>query len=153
MSVLKNKRTISQAEFVNTANEIYVKTIAFLTRLSARYSRLIATPVAELAGQVMDFAEKANATFPKDSVSLKKRREYLIESNAALNALDVRLTHCYLVINQNPEGAFTTSSGKTVDGREAISKIDKMSQTLGELIDRERELLRGQLEKYPGKQD
>ena len=26
-------------------------------------------------------------------------------------ALDVRLTHVYLILNQNPEGAFTTSKG------------------------------------------
>ena len=42
MSVLKQKRTTSKAEFINTANQIYVETLNFLTRLSARYSRLIA---------------------------------------------------------------------------------------------------------------
>ena len=41
MSVLKEKRTVSKAEYVNTANQIYVETVGFLTRLSARYSRLI----------------------------------------------------------------------------------------------------------------
>lgn len=45
MSVLKQKRTTSKAEFINTANQIYVETLNFLTRLSARYSRLIAEPV------------------------------------------------------------------------------------------------------------
>ena len=53
MSVLKSKRTLSGGEFVNVANQIYVQTIAFLTRLSARYSRLIAEPTAVLAGEVM----------------------------------------------------------------------------------------------------
>ena len=41
MSVLQMKRTTSKAEFVNTANQIYVETINFLTRISARYSRLL----------------------------------------------------------------------------------------------------------------
>ena len=50
MSVLQMKRTTSKAEFVNTANQIYVETINFLTRISARYSRLLAEPVAKLAG-------------------------------------------------------------------------------------------------------
>ena len=36
MSVLKMKRTVSRAEFVNKASEIYDETIAFLTRISAR---------------------------------------------------------------------------------------------------------------------
>ena len=35
MSVLKEKRTVSKAEYVNTANQIYVETVGFLTRLSA----------------------------------------------------------------------------------------------------------------------
>ena len=33
VSVLKQKRTVSKAEFVNTANQIYVETLNFLTRL------------------------------------------------------------------------------------------------------------------------
>lgn len=57
VSVLKEKRTTSKAEYVNTANQIYVKTVDFLSRLSARYSRLIAADTARLAGQVMDHAE------------------------------------------------------------------------------------------------
>lgn len=54
MSVLKSKRTESKAEYVNVANAIYIETINFLTRISARYSRLIAEPVAKLAGEVID---------------------------------------------------------------------------------------------------
>ena len=63
MSVLKAKRTVSKAEFVNTANQIYVETLNFLTRMSARYSRLLAEPVAKLAGEVVDHCEKANSIF------------------------------------------------------------------------------------------
>ena len=66
MSVLKSKRTVSKAEFVNTANSIYVETINFLTRLSARYARLVAEPTAALAGEVLDHAEKANSIYPSD---------------------------------------------------------------------------------------
>ena len=64
MSVLAQKRTVSKAEFINVANQIYVETMNFLTRLSARYSRLIAEPVAKLAGEVKDHSEKANSIFP-----------------------------------------------------------------------------------------
>lgn len=53
MSVLKARRTTSKAEYVNTANQIYVETLNFLTRMSARYSRLLAEPVAKLAGEVV----------------------------------------------------------------------------------------------------
>lgn len=42
MSVLKARRTESKAEYINTANNLYAATINFLSRLSARYSRLLA---------------------------------------------------------------------------------------------------------------
>ena len=74
MSVLKQKRTTSKAEFINTANQIYVETLNFLTRLSARYSRLIAEPVAKLAGEVIDHAEKANSIFLQIPSELKCER-------------------------------------------------------------------------------
>ena len=63
MSVLKQKRTTSKAEFINTANQIYVETINFLTRLSARYSRLIAEPIAKLAGEIIDQCGKGQQHF------------------------------------------------------------------------------------------
>ena len=104
MSVLKQKRTTSKAEFVNTANQIYIETLNFLTRLSARYSRLVAEPTAKLAGEVKDFCEKANSIFPSDVQRVNLRTAHLLEARASLMALDSRLTDCYQNMNQNPEG-------------------------------------------------
>ena len=70
-AVLLNRRVTSKADFVNVASEIYDDTIAFLTRLSARYSRLMAEPIAMLAGEVEDFAEKANSIFPSVVVAVR----------------------------------------------------------------------------------
>ena len=107
MSVLKEKRTVSKAEYVNTANQIYVETVGFLTRLSARYSRLIAEGTAQLAGEVMDHTEKANKIYPSDEQRKAQRKAHLLE---------------------------------------ALAKLDRMAQSLGELIDREDTLLRNILE-------
>lgn len=136
MSVLKQKRTTSKAEFINTANQIYVETLNFLTRL-------LAEPVAKLAGEIIDHAEKANSIFPSDIQRVEMRKAHLLEARASLMALDVRLTHCYLICNQNPEGCFTTAAGKPVKPKDAEEKLDKMAQSLGELIDKENELLKG----------
>lgn len=152
MSVLKQKRTTSKAEFINTANQIYVETLNFLTRLSARYSRLIAEPVAKLAGEIIDHAEKANSIFPSDNQRIEMRKAHLLEARASLMALDVRLTHVYLILNQNPEGAFTTSKGSPVKSQDAMEKLDKMAQNLGELIDKENELLKGAIKNVTAKQ-
>lgn len=143
MSVLKQKRAVSKAEFINVARQIYIETLNFLTRLSARYSRLVAAPVAKLAGEVIDHCEKANSIYPSDVQRIELRKAHLLEARASLMALDVRLTLCYDVMNQNPEGAFTNSKGATVDSRKAVEKLDKMAQSLGDLIDRENELLKG----------
>ena len=120
MSVLKEKRAVSKAEYVNTANQIYVETVGFLTRLSARYSRLIAEGTAQLAGEVMDHTEKANKIYPSDEQRKAQRKAHLLEALASLSALDVRLTHAYLVMYQNPQGCFTAPSGKTVPPKEAM---------------------------------
>ena len=145
MSVLKSKRTTSKAEFVNTAHQIFVETLGFLTRLSARYSRLLAEPTAKLAGEVIDHAEKANSIFPSDLQRVELRQAHLLEARASLMALDVRLTHCYTLMSQNPQGCFTDGKGKSLPPSEAMEKLDRMAQSLGEKIDQENELLKGQI--------
>lgn len=152
MSVLAQKRMTSKAEFINTAAQIYTGTVNFLTRLSARYSRLLAEPVAKLAGEVLDHAEKANSIFPSDAQRISLRKAHLLEARASLMALDVRLTHCYMLMMENPEGCFTTSKGKSVGPKDAMEKLDKMAQSLGELIDRENELLKGAVKGLAQKQ-
>ena len=145
MSVLKSKRTTSKAEFVNTAHQIFVETLGFLTRLSARYSRLLAEPTAKLAGEVIDHAEKANSIFPSDLQRVELRKAHLLEARASLMALDVRLTHCYTLMSQTPQGCFTDGKGKSLPPSEAMEKLDRMAQSLGEKIDQENELLKGQI--------
>lgn len=145
MSVLKSKRTTSKAEFVNTAHQIFVETLGFLTRLSARYSRLLAEPTAKLAGEVIDHAEKANSIFPSDLQRVELRKAHLLEARASLMALDVRLTHCYTLMSQNPQACFTDGKGKSLPPSEAMEKLDRMAQSLGEKIDQENELLKGQI--------
>ena len=145
MSVLKSKRTTSKAEFVNTAHQMFVETLGFLTRLSARYSRLLAEPTAKLAGEVIDHAEKANSIFPSDLQRVELRKAHLLEARASLMALDVRLTHCYTLMSQNPQGCFTDGKGKSLPPSEAMEKLDRMAQSLGEKIDQENELLKGQI--------
>ena len=76
MSVLKNKRTQSKAEYVNTANQIYIKTVDFLSRLSARYSRLLAVQIAELAGSLMDNMEEANSIYPSNPTRYSTLYQY-----------------------------------------------------------------------------
>lgn len=145
MSVLKSKRLESKAEFVNTANQIDWETINFLSRLSARYSRLIGERIANLSGEVATHAEEANSMLPTDAERIHLRKVHLLQARASLMALDVQLGRCYMILMQNPQGAFTNGSGQAVDASKANKKLDNMAQHLGELIDKENSLLIGQL--------
>ena len=58
-------------------------------------------------------------------------------------ALDVQLCHCYMVMMKNPQGCFTDAKGNNVPKKEAEERLETMSQTLGDLIDAEDELLKG----------
>ena len=135
MSVLLSKRRESKAEFVNVANKIYVETIGFLTRLSSRYSRIFVGPVSQLASE-------ANSIFPKDASKKELRVEYLTKAQAALNALDIMLCHCYEVMMLNPEGCFSTAKGAKVPCGKAAERLDRMSQELGSIIYKEQNLLK-----------
>lgn len=146
MSVLKDKRTTSKAEYVNAANQIYVKTVDFLSRMSPRYARLIAADTAHLAGQVMDHAEEANKIYPSDQLRKDLRKNHHLEAMAHLSALDIRLTHCYEILSCNPQGAFTDGKGNKVPAKEAVERLDRMAQELGELISQEEDLLKGVME-------
>lgn len=139
MSVLKSKRGKSKAEFVSTANKIYIETLQFLTRLSNRYSRLIASNIINLASEVLDHCEKANNIYPSDDQRKSLRTAHLLEARASLMALDIHLSHCYSLMMQNPCGCFESSrNGKNSDAK---SKLDKMTESLGILIDSENNLL------------
>ena len=135
MSVLKAHRSESKAEFVNVANKIYIQTIAFLSRLSSRYSRLVSKSVSELASEVVDHAEKANSIYPSDTARKELRKQHLLEARASLMALDVHLAHCYDLMMTNPSGCFTTGSGNSVGASDAKKKLEHMAQELGDLID------------------
>lgn len=141
MSVLSKNRTLSKAEYVNKANEIYVETIRFLTRLSSRYARLLAEPVATLAGEVIDECEKANSIFPKGDVKKELRLRHLTEAIASLHALDVRLAHIYQIMMWNPQGCFESTNVKTKDNTDAVRRLDRMAEKLGCLIDDEDKLI------------
>lgn len=145
MSVLKTRRKESKAQFCATANEIYNETLNFLSRLSSRYSRLLAENTMKLASEILDCTEKANSIIAVDEIRLNLRKNWLIQARASLAALDTELTHIYEILMMNPQGAFTTTSGKSIESGDAKRRLDNMAQHIGELIDLEEKLLTGVL--------
>ena len=99
MSVLKAHRSESKAEYINVANKIYIQTINFLSRLSSRYSRLVASEVSSLASEVLDHTEKANSIYPSDAMRKELRKTHLLEARASLMALDVLLQEVVIALS------------------------------------------------------
>lgn len=156
MSKLRNHRGVSKGEFVNTAIDIRRKTLGFLSRLSARYARLLAEDTMHYANVMVSQAEAAQSMRPTDPTRYELRKKHLLEARAALSALDVNLEEVYQVLMMNPEGAFDDNrrtkkaKEKAGDARnikkleraeDAIERLDKMSEELGCLIDEEQKLL------------
>lgn len=118
-------------EFVLLSKKLYVEVIDLLSCMSARYGRLIAVPTAELAGEVQDYAVKANDVFPSDGQKLALRREYLLRCHAAAKALGERMDKVHEVLRSNPEGAFRNGKGITLNAEAALKKLHRMETDVG----------------------
>lgn len=118
-------------EFVLLSKKLYVEVIDLLSCMSARYGRLIAVPTAELAGEVQDYAVKANDVFPSDGQKLALRREYLLRCHAAAKALGERMDKVHEVLRSNPEGAFRNGKGVTLSAEAALKKLHRMETDVG----------------------
>jgi len=143
MSVLKAHRGQSKAEFVNTANAIYTEMLWFLSRLSSRYSRLLAKDTIHEAHEIVANAEAANSMMPVDQLRYEERTRYLLRARAAVGALDIQMAHIYELLMLNPEGAFSKQNGGSIPSAEAVEKLDKMAESLGCKLDEETKLLTG----------
>lgn len=141
MSVLKSKRHESTAEFVNVADQIFVETMGFLVRLSNRYQRLLAQDTIHAASLVLDHTEAAQNIRVTDKVSYGLRRSHLLEARSWVMALDVHMTHIFRLIMTNPQGCFTDTKGRTKPPAEAVKLLNNMAESLGEKIDKEKNLI------------
>lgn len=147
MSVLVANRRVSKAEYVNTAIALYKQTIHFLSRMSARYARLMAADVAHLASQIVTHSEAANSIYVNDEVKRQLREKHLVEAKAALRALDVQVKLCYELMLDNPQGCYTNGKGDTLAPKEAEQRLNKTAEQLAALINKENDLLTGIISK------
>lgn len=141
MSVLKSQRSESKIAFVKEANEIYCETINFLSRLSARYSRLIAPDIAHLAFEVVQHVEMANDIYPSDETRRTQREQHLLAARGALSVLDIQLGNCYDIMMLNPQGCMSSAHDKPLTASEAKARIGRFAESLGLKIASERNQL------------
>ena len=95
MSVLKPKRNESSIEYIRLANDLFSWSVNFVSRLSARYSRLLSERTINLASEVLECCVKANSTYPSCYEYSKMREFYLIKALGSLDALDVMFKNTF----------------------------------------------------------
>lgn len=153
MSVLKNRRHKSPAQFVQIANEVFIEVYNFMMKLSARQQRLLAPDTITLALKALDEADMGNSIMVKDESTYEIRTKHLLEAVAAMSAVDVNMTHIWQILMNNPQGAFTKADGSTRSPSEAIVILDDMANSLGEKIDTflnyTNKIVSNEREKYP----
>lgn len=151
MSKLRSHQGISKGKFVNAAMYINIGTRDFLMRLSARAARIYVEKVMALAHDMLINAETAQTMNPTDPTRYELRKKHLLEARGACSALDIELELMYQHLMKNPMGAFddlkkkAEAVGKLDDAdrrrkqiaKEAIERLDHMSENLGALIDDE----------------
>lgn len=145
MSVLKNNRSESKAQFVATADKVYVFTIDYVTLLPSRYRNLLAPSIIKIASEVIEFAEKANSLFPNTPTNAYYREINLKKAKGSLLALDIELKHCYNIMIKNPNGCFKNENGKNgnIKLNKSKEKLEHKTNNLGKIINKEELLLNG----------
>lgn len=140
MSVLKSRRHESKAQYIANARLIFIETIAYMTKLSARYGRLLDKIVVENAGELVRNVEIANSIYPSNVERTQLREKYLLIARGYVAALDSMLGNVYELLMNNPQGCF---SKLNMSPNEAKIKIARMSQSLGEKLDAEYSMITG----------
>lgn len=147
MSQLKSKRrTQSKAAYVNVAYDIHTAATELAVRLSPRYGRVYTTEIAALSHKLSDECEITQKIYPSNPQRVKEREFHLCEARGALSALDSKLTEIYVILLNNPQGAFTTGNGKKVPAGDAERILENLAENVGTLIDIEDAALSGVLD-------
>ena len=147
MSQLKSKRrSQSKAKYVNVAYDIHTAAMELAVRLSPRYGRVYTAEVAALAHKLSDECEITQKIYPSNEQRVKAREFHLCEARGALSALDSKLTEIYVILLNNPRGAFTTGSGKKIPAKDAERILENLAENVGTLIDIEDTAISGVLD-------
>lgn len=131
MSVYKSKRGKSSAQFVETARQLEEHTLEQCLKVPKRYTFLLTQRIMGLASTVYEKVTSANSVYPVNQHEAQERRDYLIEANAALQALDRQLGILAGVLWKNPENfkgfdhAFTVWGDLIVEEAKLISGIKR----------------------------
>lgn len=143
MSVPRFKRRPSGLDYVDNAFELQKDIMNLASKLSARWARIYQQPIDRLACLQADLVNMANSINPINYEDYITRRWLLINSKAALTALEKRLMDMVRVLYTNPSKCFSRKNNKNYTFEEATRMLDNTLEQLGIKYQKQYDLLKG----------
>lgn len=137
MSVPSWKRKESKILYLDNARELVVFTLRFMKKFPKSATFYIATPIMESAINIYKYCATANNRFPKSIKDFEYRKKYLYDALGELDSMD-----CNISIAIDSYSISTKDNEITCN----IQSSDFSWAYWGELIYKERELIKGVIE-------
>lgn len=96
MSVLTSRRSVSGAQYVDTALNLLTFTLQHCLRFPKRYTFFISMEIVKKAQGVFDNVKSANSVYPTTAAEAQMRRDFLTNANCELQCL---ITHLDIARN------------------------------------------------------
>lgn len=95
MSVIKNKRSVSGVQFLDTAKELQTYTIRTCVKFPKRYFFIISNNIIQSATKIHAFVKRGNSIFPTNADDTRLRHEQFVLAVAELQNLISQINIAY----------------------------------------------------------
>lgn len=95
MSVIKNKRSVSGVQFLDTAKELQTYTIRACVKFPKRYFFVISNDINQSAMKIHAFVKRGNSIFPSNADDARLRHEQFVLAVAELQNLISQINVAY----------------------------------------------------------
>lgn len=95
MSVIKNKRSVSGVQFLDTAKELQTYTIRTCIKFPKRYTFFITNNIVQCSMNIHAYIKRGNSIFPQNTDDARLRHEQFVMANAELQNLISQINIAY----------------------------------------------------------
>ena len=95
MSVIKNKRSLSGVQFLDTARELQIFTMRICSKFPKHYNPFLNWPIIQQSVNVHNFVKKGNSIFPTNQMEYELRRQQFVLAGAELQAMISQINIAY----------------------------------------------------------
>ena len=95
MSVIKNKRSVSGVQFLDTARELQIFTMRTCSKFPKHYNPFLNWPIIQQSVNVHNLVKKGNSIFPSNLGEYELRRQQFVMALAELQAMVSQINIAY----------------------------------------------------------